>query len=133
MPPRATKPDDPKITLRLKHGIHTIFLFAEPSWTFSKLSAELLEVLRERYPDGLSTTETTTPIPADARVAYAVPRNKEDLTRGWKQVKAEDDDTLAERKLVDLTAVAFALVGAGDEDASVEFVVDVPMPYEDEL
>lgn len=64
---------------------------------------------------------------------YAVPKDKEDLTRGWKEVKAKDDDTLAERKLVDLTAVAFALVDAEDEDASVEFVVDVPMPYEDEL
>ncbi|KAK0631318.1 hypothetical protein B0T14DRAFT_489900 [Immersiella caudata] len=132
MPPRP-KADSPHITLRLKHGIHTIFLFAEPSWTFSKLSAELLEILRERYPEGLSTLETTNPIPEDARVVYAVSKNLEDLTLGWKEVKAKDGDTLAERKLADLTPVAFALLDAEDPDARAQFQVDIPMPYDDEL
>src|SRR4051812_42122477 len=98
-----------------------------PDWTFSELSAELLEALRERYPDGLkSSPETITPIPADVQVIYGVPKNPENLSLGWKDLKAKDDDTLAEKKLVDLAAVAFALVAADDEEGRVEFVVELP-------
>src|SRR5947209_6705343 len=67
--PRAantTAVDDLQITVRLKHGIHTIFLFAMLDWTFSRLSTELLSILRDRYPDGLRTSRTdTTPVPAN--------------------------------------------------------------------
>jgi hypothetical protein len=64
---------------------------------------------------------------------YALPKNHEDLTLGWKEVKVKDEDTLAERKLADLTTVAFALLDAEDPDAKAEFHVDIPTPYDDEL
>jgi len=111
-----------------------------PDWTFARLSTELLEILRERYPDGLTTSPTTgkiTTIPDDdseIKVMYGLPRNVEDLTLGWKELKTKERDTLGSKGLKDLAAVAFALVDADEIDgARVEFEVELPIIYEDEL
>ncbi|KAK5654026.1 hypothetical protein OQA88_7703 [Cercophora sp. LCS_1] len=142
MPPRATHNpvDDPEFTLRLKHGIHTVFLFVMPDWTFAQLSAELLEILRDRFPDGLQTSTgasgppktTAVPDDNDTKIVYGVPRKADDLSKGWRNLKASDDDTLASKKLTDLTAVAFALVDPMDDDEEVEFEVELPSFEEEE-
>ncbi|KAK0657983.1 hypothetical protein B0T16DRAFT_70849 [Cercophora newfieldiana] len=111
-----------------------------PEWTFSHLSAELLDILRERYPDGLTTSrppnpEKTTPIPADdseVTIVYGVPKSMDDLSMGWKDLKAKGGDTLADKKLGEQSVVAFALVDADDEDGGrVEFEVELPT-FEDD-
>ncbi|KAK0624526.1 hypothetical protein B0T17DRAFT_616745 [Bombardia bombarda] len=131
--------DDPQITLRLKHGIHTIFLFAVLDWKFSRVTSELLAILRDRYPDGLVTSalpKKTTPVPRapvhdsndhDIRVAYAAPRNPNDLSQGWKRINVRERDTLADKQLTDLSAVAFALISPEEEDDIVEFQVELPI------
>src|SRR5687768_14878150 len=40
--------DDPEITIRLKHGIHTVFLLVMLDWPFSRVATELLSVLQDR-------------------------------------------------------------------------------------
>ncbi len=130
--------EDPEISIRLKHGIHTIFLFAMLDWTFSRLNTELLSILRDRYPDGLSATLTQvepTPLPADnvdIKIAYALPKNPNDLTQGWKNLNAQPTDTLAGKKLSDVCSVAFALLGPEADEAEAEFAVDVPVVEEEE-
>lgn len=114
-------------------------------WTFARLTTELLEILRDRYPDGLTAsttplpdaTATTTPLPAtddDARLAYALPKNPNDLSEGWKNLKAQPGDALGKKGLKDLCQVAFALVDADGDEADAEFRVEVPVleDYEEE-
>jgi hypothetical protein len=110
-------------------------------WTFSRLTTELLEILRDRYPNGLAASteqpEPTTPVPAsdtDVRLAYALPKNPNDLSEGWKNLKAQPDDTLGKKGLRDLCHVAFALLDADADEADAEFRVEVPVleDYEEE-
>ena len=130
--------DDPGITLRLKHGIHTIFLFVMVDWSFSRLTTELLSTLRDRYPNGLSAAiaePQPTPLPAsdgDVRVAYALPKNPNDLAQGWKNLKAQPNDTVGGKKLADMSCLAFALVDPDADDADVEFGVEIPTLEEEE-
>ncbi|KAK3904557.1 hypothetical protein C8A05DRAFT_31682 [Staphylotrichum tortipilum] len=135
--PRNTL-EDPEISIRLKHGIHTIFLFAMLDWPFSRLNAELLSILRDRYPEGLSATLTQTkptPLPADdadVKIAYALPKNSNDLSQGWKNLNAQPTDTLAEKKLSDVSSVAFALLDPEADETEAEFVVEVPKLEDEE-
>jgi hypothetical protein len=124
--------DDPQISLRLKYGIHTIFLFAMVDWTFSRLTTELLSILRDRYPDGLTTSTgdpEKTPLPArddDTQVAYALPRNANDLSQGWKNIKANPSDLLVKKGLTDTCSVAFALLDPAADEGDVRFQVQLP-------
>ncbi|KAK4116828.1 hypothetical protein N656DRAFT_787082 [Canariomyces notabilis] len=126
------------LTIRLKHGIHTIFLFAMPDWTFSRLTAELLFILQDRYPDGLTTSISraiTTSVPAsgdDVKVVYARPKNPNDLSEGWKNLNAQPTDTIAEKGLKENCAVAFALLDPEADVEDVEFLVELPMQDYDE-
>ena len=83
-------------------------------WTFAQVSEELLEILHDRYPNGLSFSVDAEPLPlpeGDIKVIYGIPRNPNgDLSHGWKRLKVEDDDTVESSKLADVSAVAFALV-----------------------
>ncbi|KAK3328744.1 hypothetical protein B0H66DRAFT_820 [Apodospora peruviana] len=131
--------DDPQITLRLKHGIHTIFLFVMLDWTFRQVSAELLAILHERYPDGLTTCvlpSKITPVPkdGDVKIVYGVPRNANDLSKGWKVLQKQDnEDTVFEARLRDLAPVAFTLVSGDVLEENVVFDVDTPTIEEEEL
>ena len=121
---------DPVVYLRLKHGIVTVFVTAESTEPFSKVTDELLQTLRERYPDGLKTStggpETTAvpPAGADIRVSYAVLKNPRDQESGWKDLKVTGDETPASKGLKDNTIVAFAL-SEGDVDEP-SFQVEFP-------
>ncbi|KAK4202891.1 hypothetical protein QBC40DRAFT_195060 [Triangularia verruculosa] len=137
MPPRsaAVIDDSPTaLTLILKHGIASVFLFASPSWTFEKLSTELLEILRDRYPEGLATStepeSTVTPIPADdadVKVVFGTPRDVDDHTKGFKKFDVGPTDTLGTKGLKKVTTFAFALLGPDqDEDGPVKFEVAFP-------
>ncbi|KAK0732359.1 hypothetical protein B0T21DRAFT_334481 [Apiosordaria backusii] len=137
MPPRsaAVIDDTPTaLTVILKHGITSVFLFASPSWTFEKLSTELLDVLRDRYPDGLAmSTEPSsniTTIPAedtDAKVVFGTPRDADDVTKGFKKFDVRPQDTLGKKGLKKVSTLAFALLGPDqDEDGPVKFEAAFP-------
>ncbi|AEO69803.1 21acee09-618b-46ad-a937-a67df7a25c24 [Thermothielavioides terrestris] len=132
--------EDPQITVRLKHGIHTIFLFAMLDWSFSRLTTELLSILRDRYKDGLTTSiapPKITPVPANdgdgVRVAYAVPANPSDLSQGWKNLKVKPEDTLGKKGLTDMCSVAFSLLDSDADEEGVEFLVELPSLEGEEL
>ncbi|KAK1998076.1 hypothetical protein LX36DRAFT_634969 [Colletotrichum falcatum] len=117
--------DDTFFSVRFKYGAHTILMFVDGQQKFSEITASLLEVLRDRFPDGLTISHTspkTTALPeGDVQLAYALPVNAADLTQGWKNIKAEDDDTPLIKGLKDNCVVALSF----DADAP-EFLVDVP-------
>ncbi|KAL2129438.1 hypothetical protein VTI74DRAFT_7812 [Chaetomium olivicolor] len=140
MPRKAHNPvDDPEITIRLKHGIHTVFLFAMLDWPFSRVTSELLSILRDRYPGGLTTSidqPEGTAVPAsddNINLAYALPKNPNDLSQGWKNIGAQPDDTVGSKGLKDNCALAFALLEPDANEGNVKFHVEVPTLDEEEM
>ena len=133
---RQASVDDTHISVRFKHGVHTVYLFVDTLAPMSAVSQELLELLRERYPSGLTTSvapPAQTPIPSDARLAYGVLAVPNDPSRGWKQLKVGADEELSPTKcgLKDNSIVAFAVLGEGDDKDDVEFQVEWPREDED--
>ncbi|PKS08353.1 hypothetical protein jhhlp_005297 [Lomentospora prolificans] len=128
--------DGANLSLRFKHGVHTIFLFVDSLKPFSNLDAQLLEVLRERYPDGfLTTSQGPTPIPSgDATIYYARLKNPVDPTEGWKRLEVSSKDTPNKKGISDNSTLAFAIYEKGTEPDEVEFLVDWPSldDYEDQ-
>lgn len=122
---------DVDITIRFKHGTCTIFLFVDPMSTFPVVSKELLEILQERYPEGIpSASKPATALPDDAsQIAYAVPKSAADPAQGWKPLKVGSSDTWVSKGLKNGAMVAFAFK---DDDDEVEFEVDFPT-YDDDM
>ncbi|KAM7186622.1 hypothetical protein V8F20_011325 [Naviculisporaceae sp. PSN 640] len=142
--PRRTLDPEEQMTLRLKHGRHTIFLFVTSDTTFAQISTELLEILQDRYPGGLTSSivplkETAvpaagTPEAESLRIAYGIARDPSDPTRGWKSLKANYTDTVSEKRLEDGSALAFALVPDGDSVDMDDIAFDVElMTIDDEV
>ncbi|PHH93059.1 hypothetical protein CDD83_1761 [Cordyceps sp. RAO-2017] len=127
--------DDAHISLRLKHGIHTIYLFADALEPFSAVSEELLEVLRERYPSGLTTSVAPpkkTKVPPGAKLAYAVLKVPADPSKGWRRLNVGEAEEFTPTKcgLKNNSIAAFAVVAGNDDQ--VLFEVDWPKE-DDEL
>ncbi|KAK8034040.1 hypothetical protein PG993_009035 [Apiospora rasikravindrae] len=135
---------DVDITIRFKHGACTVFLFVDPMSTFADVSSELLEVLQERYPEGIPSTPTpasaqpddddakgpATALPDDAsQIAYALPKSATDPTQGWKPLKVGSSDTVVSKGVKNGAMVAFAFK---DEEGEVDFEVHFPT-YDDEV
>ncbi|KUJ24431.1 uncharacterized protein LY89DRAFT_679575 [Mollisia scopiformis] len=117
------------LTLRFKHGKHTVLLFAESSTPFTTIKTDLLEVLHERYPEGLpmGKSKTMTEIPTDiADLALAEPADQYDISKGWTELDIGGDirETAGSMKLKDGAILSFAFTG--DEDTAAEFFVDTP-------
>lgn len=127
------------ISVRLKHGIHTIYLFVDASDSMRAVNDELLLLLRERYPGGLIKSldaPDTTPIPAEndnVTIAYAVLTIPNDPTRGWKRLRINDEEviTAAKAGLKDNGIVAFTFVPV-DEDEDEDPLFEVEWPKDDE-
>lgn len=122
--------DDGHISLRLKHGIHTIFMFADAQAPMSEITKELLELLSERYPEGLTTVVSplkTMAIPANPKLAYGVLNVPNDPSRGWKTIKTGEDESSTPTAcgLKNNSIVAFRFV-SGLEDEDVLFEVEWP-------
>ncbi|KAI1076211.1 hypothetical protein F5B20DRAFT_584557 [Whalleya microplaca] len=133
---RRDEIQDIDLSIRFKHGNHTIFLFVDPQKPFSDVAEELLEVLRERYPDGLTTSASPldkTELPEDpARVEFAVPKILADPSQGWKPLKVTEEDTPVSKGLKDNAVVAFTFrPDDADEDDEIPFPVNLPS-YDDE-
>ncbi|KAM0329484.1 hypothetical protein ACHAQA_004793 [Verticillium albo-atrum] len=128
-------------SIRFKHGVHTILLFVDSLQSFAAINTSLLEVLRERFPGGLTVSNTSTevtPVPTsdDVRIAYGLPRNVNDLSQGWKALRIDEDDKPVSKGLRDNVPVAFVFLADGEEPEDVDFIVDVPTldeEYEDEM
>lgn len=138
-PPKRAVPDDPPdmpISLRLKYGVHTIFLLVDPLAPFSELSEELFSALRDRYPEGLrqGLEEEPTPIPAegaDYHIAYGILKNPHDDSKGWKDLRIKGDETPVSKGLRNNDVVAFVVRDADEADDTPVFVVHIPK-FEDE-
>lgn len=107
-------------------------------WSFSRLTSELLAILRDRYPAGLTTSidqPEGTAVPSsddDIKLAYAVPKNPGDFSQGWKNIKARPDDTVGSKGLKDNCSLAFALLEPDADEVSAKFQVELPAVEEDE-
>lgn len=125
------------ITIRLKHGIHTIFMIIDPLAPFSKITEELLDTIRERYPDGLITSKMppkTTPIPdsnESVHISYALMKSQSDPSQGWRNLGISEKDTPVEKGLKENCVVAFALQDADETDENVKFEVEWPQLEDD--
>lgn len=121
--------------MRFKHGIHTIYLFVDSLAPMSTTTTELVQLLRERYPEGLTSSldpPKRTPVPADAKLAYGVLNVPNDPSRGWKKLKVGEEQMYTPTKcgLKNSSIVAFTVVeGDVDED---DVLFEVEWPREDE-
>ncbi|KAI8622948.1 hypothetical protein F5Y19DRAFT_460380 [Xylariaceae sp. FL1651] len=127
---------DIDLSIRFKHGNQTIFLFVDPMKPFSNIQEELLDILNERYPDGLTTSVIPlkkTKLPNSAsQIKFAVPKNNVDPTQGWKALDIDLNDTPVGKGLQDNMMVAFAIASDDEDDAEeTSFEVDFPS-YEEE-
>lgn len=120
--------DGTHLSLRFKHGVHTIFLFVDPLKPVSAMTDQLLDVLRERYPDGeLRSTRGPTRIPGpgeEAELVYGKLKNPGDPAEGWQRLELKGSDTPSRKGITDGMVLAFAVAREGDDD--VEFTVDWP-------
>ncbi|KAI0099179.1 hypothetical protein GGR51DRAFT_535773 [Nemania sp. FL0031] len=128
---------DIDLSIRFKHGNQTIFIFIDSMTTFGHVQEELLDILKERYPNGITTSVTSrkkTELPSSAsKIKFAVLKNKADPTQGWKPVEFESDDAPVDKGFQDNMMVAFAIVDEDADDADdVDFEVEFPS-YEEEV
>ncbi|KAI1415038.1 hypothetical protein F5Y13DRAFT_157736 [Hypoxylon sp. FL1857] len=127
---------DIDLSIRFKYGIHTIVLFVDPTKPFSDVADELLEILRDRYPQGLTTTfgsKDKIELPDDPlQIEFALPKSPTDLSRGWNPLNVSEKDTPASKGLEDNSVVAFAFrPHDADEDDETKFEVDFPRFQDD--
>jgi hypothetical protein len=125
------------ISLRLKYGVHTIFLLVDPLAPFSELTAELFSVLQDRHPGGLrpDVEEPPTPLPSDDaayHIAYGVMKDPQDDTKGFRDLKIQGGETPVSKGLRNNDVVAFVVRDADDADETPEFVVQFPKLDTDE-
>lgn len=126
------------VSVRLKYGIHTIYMFVDLTKPISELKSELLQLLRERYPAGLTPRleePETTKIPQSDDDTYlalgslAIPNNP---YAGWKKMKFDETYTAGKVGLKQNSIVAFTFLDTPDQEPS--FVVEWPKeePEEEE-
>ncbi|KYK57964.1 hypothetical protein DCS_04977 [Drechmeria coniospora] len=125
--------DEAHLSVRFKHGIHTIYLFVDALAPFSAVTEELVGLLRERYPAGLTTSVAPpkqTVVPADAKLAYAVLAVPNEPAKGWRRLKVGEDEAHTPTKcgLKNNSIVAFAVLADDADDATFE----VEWPQEDD-
>jgi hypothetical protein len=111
---------------------------------FSEVNKTLLDIIRERYPNGLTTSTApplSTPIPLsddEMEVVFATLKNPSDPSKGWKVLafdKDDEKDTAVRLGLYDGSIVAFTFRPIdSDDDDDVEFLVEWPkLDYDEDL
>lgn len=114
-------------------------MFVDPLAPFSKITDELLFILRERYPQGLSasrslsTTMTVPPRDQQVRVAYAVLRTPNDPSQGWKDLHITGDEKPVDKNIKNNSVLAFVLQDPQQEEESPNFEVEWPSLDEDPM
>ncbi len=119
--------------MRFRHGVHAFYIYVDPQAPFSQVTDELVSILRECYPAGLTTSLSppkTTPVPASGRpqLAYGALTVANDPAQGWKRINigAEGTSTPAKCNVKNNSLVAFMFVDEGAEDDEVVFEVEWP-------
>ena len=120
---KADEIQSPTLTLRFKHGKHTIFLLSEPLTPFGTIKSELVFVLHERYPNGLPTSLSATPIQIPghfADVILGLPKDMYDPGKGWTEFDTSSVGGGIKKSpkslgLKDGAQIAFAFVGDDEE------------------
>ena len=100
----------------------------------SEVTKELIGLLQERYPAGLSTSlepPKLTEIPSDPKLAYGILNVANDPSKGWKRIQAGQDEVNSPTKcgLKNNSIVAFTFVLDPDED---DVIFEVEWPREDD-
>lgn len=112
------------LSIRFKYGNQTVFLFVDPVATFNHVQENLLDALKERYPDGIPesvNSATKTKLPDDpSQIQFAVLKSKTDPTQGWKPLDLDLQDTPADKGFQDNMMVAFAFAADDADDVSFE-------------
>ncbi|KAJ2894693.1 hypothetical protein MKZ38_007311 [Zalerion maritima] len=110
-------------------------MFADPNEPFSAVTEELLELLRDRYADGLSAMigdPKKLPVPAKTEeseivVDYGILANPVDPAEGWTDLEVSDGKaTVASKNVEEGTTLAFMIRGV--DDASHDFIVESTQP-----
>ncbi len=139
---KKTEIDDSHLSVRFRHGMHTIYLFVESQAPFSDISSELAGILRDRYPAGLTTSlepHTTTDIPSQPKFVYGLLNKHDDPSQGWRRLNVGSNEAFTPTKcgLKHNSVVAFMLLDEGEDPDDVVFQVEWPVEdegmYEQEL
>ncbi len=94
-------------------------------------------MLRERYPNGLTTSVAppkTLPVPPadeEVQVSYGVLKAPTDPSQGWKKLVIEKSDTPASKGLKNNAVVAFTPL-APDDEPTADFEVEFPQLEDEE-
>ncbi|KAI0451973.1 hypothetical protein F5B21DRAFT_358804 [Xylaria acuta] len=127
---------DIDLSIRFKHGKNIIFLFVDPMATFSHVQEELLAILQERYPNGITTpgSPEKTELPnRPSQIKFALLKDKTDPIQGWKRLTFELDDAPVDKGFQDNMTVAFAIAPDDvDDEDQVTFEVEFPS-YDEEM
>lgn len=121
--------------MRFRHGVHTFYIYVDPQAPFSQVSDELVSVLRNRYPAGLTSSVAppkTTPIPELPKLVYGALTVPNDPAQGWRRINtgADGQSTPAKCNVKNNSLIAFTFV---DEDAADDEVVfEVEWPRDDD-
>jgi hypothetical protein len=97
---------------------------------FTKIKVELLDILRERYPEGLvlSSCPNPKPIPESInKIALGVPIDNFDPSKGWREIDTTSGDLKECPKslgLKDGAVIAFAFLESDDEFGEPVFEVE---------
>jgi hypothetical protein len=121
------------LTLHFKYSKYTVLLFAEPLTPFSTIKTNLLVILKERYPDGLSRSDSPSPtkIPDSILdIVLGVPIDPYELSKGWDELDTRGGgmiETPRSLGLKDGSKIAFAFVeNDEDKEAKELFYVEYP-------
>ncbi|GKU03327.1 hypothetical protein FLAG1_05759 [Fusarium langsethiae] len=127
-----TDVDDAHISVRFKHGIHTIYLFIDALAPFSNVTAELTSVISERYPEGLTTSISppkNTAVDENSIIVYGALKIPNDPSSGWVKLKTGNgESTPTKLGLKNNSLVVFAVAKHENDDPEFE----VEWPREDE-
>lgn len=120
--------EDSEITIRFRLGVHTIFLFVDSLKPFSDVTPTLFDILRERYPDGMTVGHELLPVPTapSAGIAYATAlKVPGEAFPDWKWLEPRLlSSTPQALGVKNNDIIAFAFVD--DEDEVPEFRVNWP-------
>lgn len=129
--------EEQHVSVRFKYGIHTIYMFVDLTESMSKVKTDLLEMLRERYPSGLT-------IRHDDPEKYQIPETDDNYLAlgtlaihnnpyaGWKKLKFEENDNAGKVGLKKNSILAFTFVDEQSQEPL--FLVEWPAeePEEEE-
>ncbi|KAL3425387.1 hypothetical protein PVAG01_02178 [Phlyctema vagabunda] len=123
-----TQPTD--LTLLFKHGRQTVLLLSKPLTPFPTIISELLDTLRERYPDGMPTSgsDHTMTIPDSVHdVIIGIPKDAFEPSKGWAELTTGAEDNTETPKSLGLkegSLLAFNFVEEGAKSKPVDFPVE---------